>query len=151
MSVGTKTTTKGFKMKLSLAIVEKKRACSEGKEWYIRNPCKTVQECIEKLLVDSNSNALSWANCLLNKMYTKKQNVQYAIFAAEQVIDIYEKQWPDDKRPRNAIDAAKTYLKNSSVKNKNAAGAAWAARDAWDAARKEMQIRIIKFGVTLLK
>jgi len=55
------------------------------------------------------------------------QYVSYAIFAAEQVLDIYEKQYPDDKRPRQAIDAAKKCLKDPSKKNKNAAYAAYAA------------------------
>ena len=63
---------------------------------------------------------------------TYEQSVSYAVFAAEQVIDIYEKKYPDDKRPRQAIDAAKACIKNPSVKNKAAARAAWAA--AWAAA-----------------
>jgi hypothetical protein len=58
----------------------------------------------------------------------KKQAVQYAIFAAEQVIDIYERKYPNDKRPRNAIEAAKAYLKNPSKKTKAyAADAGYAA------------------------
>jgi hypothetical protein len=56
----------------------------------------------------------------------KKQAVQYAIFAAEQVIDIYEGKYTD-KRPRNAIEAAKAYLKNPSKKTKAYAADAAAA------------------------
>ena len=47
--------------------------------------------------------------------------VKYAVYAAEQVIDIYEKQYPNDKRPRNAIKAAKRCIKNPSEGNKKAA------------------------------
>ena len=62
--------------------------------------------------------------------------VSYAVYAAEQVIDIYEKKYPDDKRPRKAIEAAKACIKNPSAKNKEAAGwaAAWAAGAAARAA-----------------
>ena len=45
----------------------------------------------------------------------------FAILCAEQVIDIYEKQYPDDNRPMKAIEAAKNYLNNPSA---NAAAAA---------------------------
>jgi len=55
---------------------------------------------------------------------SKMQKVQYAVFAAEQVIDIYEKKYPDDERPRKAIKAAKDYLKSPSKKTKAAADAA---------------------------
>jgi len=54
----------------------------------------------------------------------KNQSVQYAIFAAEQVIDIYEGKYPNDKRPRNAIEAAKVYLENPSKKTKAYANSA---------------------------
>ena len=32
-----------------------------------------------------------WANWLIARIMNKKQKVSYAVFAAEQVIDIYEK------------------------------------------------------------
>ena len=57
--------------------------------------------------------------------WEKEHSVKLAIFAAELVIEIFEKEYPADKRPRAAIEAAKTYLKSPS---KKAAGAAvWAA------------------------
>jgi len=70
--------------------------------------------------------------------WTKKDNVALAVYAAEQVIDIFEKEYPNDKRPREAIKAAKRYLRTGSRKGLAAAGAAawaagaaaWAARDA---------------------
>lgn len=72
------------------------------------------------------------------KKWTKKDSVSLAIYAAELVIDIFEKEYPSDKRPRNAIEAAKKVLKNDTSKNRAAAraaaGDAWAARAAGDAA-----------------
>lgn len=67
------------------------------------------------------------------KKWTKKDSVALSIYAAELVIDIYKKEYPDDKRPREAIEAAKKVLKNDTVRNRSAA---WSARSAaWSAAR----------------
>ena len=62
--------------------------------------------------------------------------VQYAVFAAEQVIDLFEQKYPDDKRPREAIEAAKKCIDDPSEKNKVAAAAYTAAyaADTADAA-----------------
>ena len=101
---------------------------------------------------------LDWANWLVVRLMNHEQQIQYAIYAAEQVIDIYEKQYPGEDRPRKAIEAAKEYLKaKTAVDAARAARAAWAA---WDAARAagaawaagdEMKIKIIKYGLNLLK
>ena len=60
-----------------------------------------------------------WANWLIVRLMNRKQKVQYAIFAAELVIDIYEKKYPDNDKPKKAIEAAKAYLKNPSKKTKS--------------------------------
>lgn len=66
------------------------------------------------------------------RLWKKEDSVELAIFSAEQVIDIYEKEYPEDRRPRKAIEAAKKWLKNPT--DRNAAyttyAAAYAARAA---------------------
>ena len=122
-------------MKLSLAVLQKHGACSDGVKWYQENgELKTVESTVDALLKCDNINKLSWANWLLSRMLSRKDKIRYAIFAAEQVIGIYEKKYPDDKRPRDAIKAAKEVLKKSNVKTRAAAGAAWAAAGAAGAA-----------------
>lgn len=64
--------------------------------------------------------------------WEKPHSVKLAIFAAELVIDEFEKEYPNDDRPRKAIEAAKRVLKHDTEKNRNAASAAWSA--AWNAA-----------------
>jgi hypothetical protein len=54
----------------------------------------------------------------------------FAILCAEAVLDVYETAYPQDDRPRKAIEAAKEYVKNPS-----AHAAADAADDAYAAAR----------------
>jgi hypothetical protein len=56
--------------------------------------------------------------------WTQKDSVALSIFAAELVIENYEKKYPDDDRPRKAIEAAKAWLRDPSNKNKNAAASA---------------------------
>src|SRR3990167_298298 len=64
--------------------------------------------------------------------WTKKDSVAFAIYAAELVIKNYEKKYPNDKRPREAIEAAKKVLFHDTAKNRVAAGSAMSA--AWSAA-----------------
>jgi transcription termination factor NusB len=64
--------------------------------------------------------------------WTKIDSVEMAIYAAELVIDHYEKDYPNDSRPRQAIEAAKAYLKDPTTANAAAHDAAYAA--AHDAA-----------------
>jgi hypothetical protein len=63
--------------------------------------------------------------------WTELDSVALAVFAAEQVIGIFEKEYRDDDRPRKAIEAAKRYLENPT--DRNAVDAAHAAADAADA------------------
>ena len=70
---------------------------------------------------------------------------------AERVLPLFETKYPDDDRPRNAIEAARAFARGEITKEQLAAAsaaawaawaaawdvsdAAWAARDAaWDAA-----------------
>ena len=71
----------------------------------------------------------TWESMKIVKAWHWKQadSVAMAIFSAELVIDVFEKKYPDDKRPRQAIEAAKEYLKNPSKKTAYAADAARAA------------------------
>ena len=78
--------------------------------------------------------------------WTKKDSVALAIFSAELCLDKFEKSYPDDKRPREAIDAARVVLAHDTAKNRSAArsaesaarsaeSAAWSAWSAWSAAK----------------
>lgn len=65
------------------------------------------------------------------KKWTKKDSVSLTTYAAELCIDNFEKKYPNDKRPCEAIEAAKKWLKNPTEKNRSAAeSAAWSAESA---------------------
>ena len=160
---------------ITLKLLQKLNACNSAiklakKEGLTFNSEQDViNRCMELDHFD-------YANWLIVRLMSKMQKVQYAVFAAEQVINIHEKKYPDDERPRKAIEAAKDYLKNPSKKTKAAAAAAadaayaaadaaayayaayayaaYAAADAAAyaaAAKKELQIKIIEYGKNLIK
>lgn len=53
--------------------------------------------------------------------WTKNDSVALSIFAAEMVLENFEKVYPDDDRPRKAIEAARNYLDSPTEKNRSAA------------------------------
>ena len=84
-----------------------------------------------------------WSGMRLVKLWKwqKKDSVALSIFSAGLCLNNFEKVYPDDKRPREAIEAAKRWLKEPIEANKSAVesaaksvakSAAWSA--AWSAA-----------------
>ena len=84
--------------------------------------------------------------------WTKKDSVALAIFSAELCLKEFEKLYPDDKRPREAIEAARAVLLHDTAKNRSAAGSAWSARSARSAAiakiEKFLQDKVKELKVT---
>ena len=115
--------------------LDKKGACGESLEEF---PGLIGKDSLNILDVLIEKEKLEWANWLIVRVMTYSQYVSYAIFAAEQVIEIYEKAYPDDNRPRQAIEAAKKCLSPADSAASAADSAAWAAsaaaRAAWAAA-----------------
>jgi hypothetical protein len=109
-------------------------ACDSGYQWWLDKGKPSDGIPTLKQLINDNHN--DWANWLIVRLMTRENKIKYAVYAAEQVISIYEKKYPNDDRPRKAIQAAKNYLKVKSVKNKkaDAADAAATAADAYAAA-----------------
>lgn len=100
-------------MKLTKEFLRKHEACSEGYEWYCEHGCDTVEETIDKLIEHGKYH---WANWLITRCLEKKDCVRYAIYAAKKVLYIFEENYPSDKRPREAIEAAKKYLAGKITK-----------------------------------
>jgi hypothetical protein len=81
--------------------------------------------------------------------WNKTTAQQFAIECAKHVLHIFEKAYPDDNRPRRALEVAQRFLDGDASEDElrtasrdasRAAGdaasaAAWAAWDAWDASR----------------
>lgn len=68
--------------------------------------------------------------------WDKIASVRMATISARMVLGIYEEKYPDDSRPRKAIEAAEDYIKNPAESAWSAAWSAWSAWSAaWSAAR----------------
>ena len=124
--------------KITIEWLKSKDACHDGLDWFVEQGKEVEPIPLLNLLIKENQ--LDWANWLIVRVMEYKQYVSYAVYAAEQVIDIFEKKYPDDKRPRTAIEAAKKCIKNPSDENKkkaySAARAAYGASSAaYSAAR----------------
>ena len=120
-------------MKLTKNWLTEKGACLDGRKYAKKNLIGLSEVEVVRNLIESKN--LKWANWFIVRTMTYKQYVSYAVYAAEQVIDIYEKKHPDNKKPRLAIEAAKKCIDNPSDENKKAAAAAaadaaYAAADA---------------------
>jgi hypothetical protein len=119
--------------KITVDYLKEINACSEAVEAYAEHGKEYDIISLIKLMIKKKYR-LDWANWLIVRSMTYKQYVSYAVFAAEQVIHLFEKKYPNNRRPRNAIKAAKKCIKNPSVENKKAAyaaaDAAYAAADA---------------------
>ncbi len=97
-------------------------------------------------LEDTNKQCWSEMRIVKTWRWTKKDSVALAIFAAELVIDDFEKEHPDDKYPREVIETAKRWLKNPTKKNLSAVSIAADAMvwsDVKGAAIVELVARII--------
>ena len=159
-------------MKITNKWLQEKGACVEGVKWFnLQKETDLFKLC--KLACDKKDRQLlGWANWVIVRKMEYAHYVSYAVYAAEQVIDIYEKRYPDDKRPRKAIEAAKKCIENPSDENKKAAATAAATAAAYDAAAAAayaaayaadaayayaaaaaaaMRIKILEYGIRLLK
>lgn len=122
-------------MKITLNKLKKLEPCEDRLNNFLQYYPKffgSLKQFIE--LENITYNDKVWA---ATKLFTKKQNVKWVILCAESVLYNFESVYPNNKRPRKAIEAAKKYLKNPSGKNKSAAWsvtefAAESARSAAD-------------------
>lgn len=130
-------------MKITIDWLKKKEACSEGVEWFNTRTFKTDISVIVDLIADGK---LGWANWAIGRIMKRKQYLAYVIFAAEQVLDIYEQKYPMDDWSRKAILAAKNVLKNT-----NPDWMVWATVVLGGKIEKGMMIRILGYGLKLLE
>jgi len=117
-------------VKINKDIIKALNPCKEGYDWYLKNGSTDLLDTLLRV----NIVRPDWARWLFIRLMTVKQRRKIAIFAAEQALSIFEKKYPNDKRPRDAIEAAKTVLKRNTARNRKKAVAASAAAYAAAAA-----------------
>ena len=102
---------------ITTKYLRKIRTCEEG---VIAFENQTETDPIAILRLCLKSDRWDWANWLITRLMTHKQQVEYAMYAAELAISKYEKM-SSNPAPRKAIDATKEWLRNPSEENSNAA------------------------------
>jgi len=119
-------------MKMDLEFLRNHNACESAIKIYTtrqeQDPFKIIellQNGCDELVDIDKAEQLEWANWLIAHLLNIDDKIRYAIFAAEQVLSLFEEAYPGDDRPRKAIAAAKEYLED-----KTARAAARAARAA---------------------
>jgi len=111
-------------MNITKEEIKKLSPCSDGYQWFIDHGSPDLT----KTLLDINKVNPGWARWLYAKLMNGKQRKQFTIYAAKEVLHIFEAEYPNDDRPRLAIEAAKRALESNTPANREA------ARDAADAA-----------------
>ena len=116
-------------MKITTEFLKSLNACQSGINLVATYPDKDHEAVIRRLVADDH---WCYANWLLPRLMDYRGYVSYAVYAAELVLPIWEKKYPDDKRPHKAIEAMKRCIDDPSDENKAAAArsAAWAAEAA---------------------
>lgn len=107
--------------------LEENKACYEGTKWFLRQGKREAIDVIRALVADNHWN---WANWTLVRLLSRKQQLSYAIFAAELVLPIFEAEYPNDNRPRLAIEATRKCLEKDTKKNREEAFLAYSAASA---------------------
>ncbi len=111
---------------ITLDWLRRLRTCSDAVEEYKYRKIKDTSQILRTLIKEEKWEWFSW---IAARLMTHKQKVKWAIFCAEQVIAIYEKQYPGDARPRRAIGAAKLWVKHPNIETKSATDNAAQATD----------------------
>ena len=140
--------------------LKEKCACDDVKNWFEQKYGDKSFGAVTVIKTLMSEHQHRWANWTITRVMTHPQQIQYAIFAAEQVLKIYEDQYPDNNCPRAAINAAKSYLANPNSRTKaatdaaaNAAYAAYVAINAATSAATNAALlsKILNYGLSLLE
>jgi hypothetical protein len=147
-------------MQTTLNKIKSHSPCENGWEKLLNHLNKTQSDDevlqLRTILESNGLNDTIWA---FRAVEGKDKEIRlFAADCAELVLPIYEKQYPDDNRPRLAIQAARDYANGLISAEEldaagaaagaawDAAGAAWAAWDtAGDAARDEIKQLLLKY------
>ena len=106
---------------ITKAWIEERQPCEEGVKWYNSRTDKTPLGLLDGLIAEKR---YEWSNWFVSRILDRKDRMRFSVFCAEQVLDIFEKKFPDDKRPRLAIEAAKKVLVKDTAETRSAARSA---------------------------
>jgi len=155
-------------MKLTLEMLQKLNACEPGVIWFQQQGTEDVETLIDRAIASNDVDILQFANWGVCRLFDRMQCIRYAVFAARQVLDIFEHEYPEDKRPRQLLEVIEEYLAEPTDENMERIRNAYAvcavtyavcavtyvADAAYYAARADdslqMWVKILNYGKELL-
>lgn len=111
---------------------------------YVKGEILAKVEVRGKSIIEDDKECYSEMRIVKAWDWTRKDSVSLAVYAAKLVIKIYEKKYPNDDRPRKAIEAAEYWLKHPTTYAANAAHAA-------NTAKSDLKAKIEKWLVARVK
>ena len=102
---------------------------------YVQGEHLALVEVAGKSIKDDDKEVWQKMRVVKTWRWTKRDSVALSVYAAGLVLKNYEKEYPNDKRPREAILTVKRWLRTGSRKGLSAAesaarSAAWSAESA---------------------
>ena len=91
--------------------------CEKDIKWFMNQEERGGIKLVEKLIEKD----IQLANRLLIMLMDHKQYLKYSYDVAEMALPVFEKHYPNDKRPRKALELTKKYLENPTIENKDEA------------------------------
>ena len=132
-------------MKTTLNKIKAAKACEERYKVLLTALGKTEADDeplpIKQILETNGLDDALWA---LQTVEGKDRELRlFACDCAEMVLPIFERHYPDDKRPRNSIEVARRFAEGKATDEERAAAraAAWAA--AWAAAGAQIETLLL--------
>jgi hypothetical protein len=107
-------------MKITLKFLKKINTCSKDIEFMKENKLIGLEalDLIEKLIELNKPNLANWF--IIRVLDKNKIGLfNYVVFAIEQFIDTYEKEYPDNNHLRKAIESVKVWIKNPCQETSN--------------------------------
>ena len=134
-------------MKITKEWLREQNACSNGVNWFLTYKFTSPISITKALIKDAR---FQWAAWLLTHLFSLKQNVLFSCFSAKTSLKYFEQKYPNDKRPRLAIETAMKWAKCPTEENRSAARSAWLAAES--AARSAaVWKKILSYGIKLYK
>ncbi len=98
--------------------------------YYVKGNVVALVETRGKSIVRNDKECWSEMRIVKICTWTQRDSVLLAVYAARQVLPIYEKKYPQNNCPRKTIEAAEKWADNPTKKNTVATYAAYAAAHA---------------------
>ena len=145
-------------MNITKEYLESKNASLYSIDWFMTRTETDARALMLAAVDDGHSDYARW---LMQAMITtKEQAVKIAVFAAEQVIDVFEDKQPDDGSPGKAIEAAwawlyvfeKKYTEDDRPRKAIEAARAWIDNPCEETAdaRTETQKKILTYACEII-